>query len=105
MLPPTQIPTLPLEDHRGMEGVTSSRNAFDDGNQIPVAALDFLDNLLIPVNERADPVTDPELNPLATRNKLEQIRQPAKRHTFSSMFQIFLGLMSYCSIESPRRSK
>lgn len=62
-----------------MEGVTGSRDTFDDGDQVPVAALDFLHNFLIPVNKRADPVTDPELNPLVTRNELDQIRRSAKR--------------------------
>lgn len=54
-----------------MEGDPGSRDAFNDGDQISVAALNFLHNLLIPVNKGPDPVADTELNSLVTRKKLE----------------------------------
>lgn len=47
-----------------MERGALSRNALDDGDQIPIAAFDLLNHFLIAVNKRRDLVADSKLDAL-----------------------------------------
>jgi hypothetical protein len=47
-----------------MEGNTSSRDALNDGDQIAVAAFNFLDDFLIAVDEYTNLVGDAQLDAL-----------------------------------------
>lgn len=54
-----------------MEGSTGSRDAFNDGDQVAVAAFDLLDPPLIAVDKCTNPIADSELDSLVTQNTLE----------------------------------
>jgi hypothetical protein len=53
---------LALEDDGGVERGSIGTDTFNGGYKIPIAALNFLHNLLITVDESADPVADPKLD-------------------------------------------
>jgi hypothetical protein len=69
VLSPPQIASLALEDDGRVERGSIGTDTFNDGDKIPIAALNLLHNLLITVDESADPVADPKLDALSTRLK------------------------------------